>query len=143
MAETCRMERLGGLDLQVLLWDDFGWSGDIGALAILDGAGLLDDEGDVRIEASVAGSRRDCTLCLASGSACTGRDEGWAGRCGSIRHPSTSPSTSGSTRSPLRLTRRSYCWRTRSWRGDGWTRHGRCGRCGCCPACRRGAWACS
>ena len=51
MAETCRMERLGGLDLQVLLWDDLGWSGDIGALAILDGAGLLDDEGDVRIEA--------------------------------------------------------------------------------------------
>jgi WS/DGAT/MGAT family acyltransferase len=45
------MERLGGLDLQVLLWDDFGWSGDIGALAILDGASLLDDDGDVRIEA--------------------------------------------------------------------------------------------
>jgi diacylglycerol O-acyltransferase / wax synthase len=51
MAGTCRMERLGGLDLQVLLWDDFGWSGDIGALAILDGASLLDDDGDVRIEA--------------------------------------------------------------------------------------------
>jgi diacylglycerol O-acyltransferase len=51
MAGTSRMERLGGLDLQVLLWDDFGWSGDIGALAILDGASLLDDDGDVRIEA--------------------------------------------------------------------------------------------
>jgi len=45
------MERLGGLDLQVLLWDDFGWSGDIGALAILDGARLLDPDGRVRIEA--------------------------------------------------------------------------------------------
>jgi len=51
MAETSRLERLGGLDLQVLLWDDFGWSGDIGALAILDGASLLDDDGEVRIEA--------------------------------------------------------------------------------------------
>ncbi len=51
MVETRRMERLGGLDLQVLLWDDFGWSGDIGALAILDGARLLDPDGRVRIEA--------------------------------------------------------------------------------------------
>lgn len=45
------MERLGGLELGVLFWDDFGWSGDIGALAILDGASLLDDEGELRIEA--------------------------------------------------------------------------------------------
>lgn len=45
------MERLGGLELGVLLWDDFGWSGDIGALAILDGASLLDDDGELRIEA--------------------------------------------------------------------------------------------
>jgi hypothetical protein len=50
MAKASRMERLGGLDLQVLLWDDFGWAGDIGVLASLDGACLLDD-GAVRIEA--------------------------------------------------------------------------------------------
>ena len=51
MAEKSRMERLGGLELQVLLWDDFGWSGDIGALAILDGSSLLGDDDAVRIEA--------------------------------------------------------------------------------------------
>src|SRR5215207_1181796 len=51
MAETSGLERLGPLELQVLLWDDFGWSGDIGGLAILDGASLLDDDGNVRIDA--------------------------------------------------------------------------------------------
>ena len=51
MAETRRLERLTASDLWVLLWDDFGWSGDIGALAILDGTTLLDDDGRVRIEA--------------------------------------------------------------------------------------------
>jgi len=35
MAETSGPERLSPLELQVLLWDDFGWSGDIGALAVL------------------------------------------------------------------------------------------------------------
>ena len=51
MAETRRLERLTASDLFVLLWDDFGWSGDIGALAILDGTTLLDDDGRLRIEA--------------------------------------------------------------------------------------------
>jgi hypothetical protein len=43
MAKTRRLERLERLErlnassLYVLLWDDFGWSGDIGVLAILDG----------------------------------------------------------------------------------------------------------
>lgn len=51
MAETRRLERLNASDLYVLLWDDFGWSGDIGVLAILDGTQLLDRDGRVRIEA--------------------------------------------------------------------------------------------
>jgi diacylglycerol O-acyltransferase / wax synthase len=51
MAEIRRLERLTASDLFVLLWDDFGWSGDIGALAILDGTTLLDDDGRLRIEA--------------------------------------------------------------------------------------------
>ena len=34
-----------------LWWDDFGWPGDIGALAILDGTSLLDRDGRFRIEA--------------------------------------------------------------------------------------------
>ena len=51
MAETRRLERLNASDLYVLLWDDFGWSGDIGVLAILDGTRLLDRDGRVQIEA--------------------------------------------------------------------------------------------
>jgi diacylglycerol O-acyltransferase / wax synthase len=51
MADTGRLERLNASDLYVLLWDDFGWSGDIGVLAILDGTRLLDRDGRIRIEA--------------------------------------------------------------------------------------------
>jgi diacylglycerol O-acyltransferase len=51
MAETRRLERLTASDLFLLLWDDYGWSGDIGGLAILDGTSLLDRDGRVRIEA--------------------------------------------------------------------------------------------
>jgi WS/DGAT/MGAT family acyltransferase len=50
MGETRSLERLTASDLFVLSWDDFGWSGDIGALAILDGTRLLDPDGRVRIE---------------------------------------------------------------------------------------------
>src|SRR6266498_5157351 len=51
MAETRLFERLTASDLFLLLWDDYGWSSDIGGLAILDGASLLDRDGRVRIEA--------------------------------------------------------------------------------------------
>jgi diacylglycerol O-acyltransferase / wax synthase len=51
MAETRRLERLTAQDLMSLWWDDFGWPGDIGALAILDAPALLDGDGRVRIEA--------------------------------------------------------------------------------------------
>jgi diacylglycerol O-acyltransferase / wax synthase len=34
-----------------MLWEDYGWSGDIGAFAMLDGTSLLDHDGRVRIEA--------------------------------------------------------------------------------------------
>ena len=50
MAEARPLERLSASDLFLLLWDDFGWSGDIGALAILDGTSLLDHDGRLRIE---------------------------------------------------------------------------------------------
>ena len=33
MVETGSLERLSASDLFILSWDDFGWSGDIGALA--------------------------------------------------------------------------------------------------------------
>jgi WS/DGAT/MGAT family acyltransferase len=45
------LERLTASDLFLLLWDDYGWSTDIGGLAILDGTSLLDPDGRVRIEA--------------------------------------------------------------------------------------------
>jgi WS/DGAT/MGAT family acyltransferase len=51
MAEPRRLERLTASDLFMLLWDDYGWPNEIGGLAILDGATLLDRDGRVRIEA--------------------------------------------------------------------------------------------
>jgi len=51
MAEARLLERLTASDLFLLMWDDYGWSSDIGGLAVLDGVGLLDRDGRVRIEA--------------------------------------------------------------------------------------------
>jgi diacylglycerol O-acyltransferase / wax synthase len=51
MAGTPLLDRLTAWDLFLLLWDDYGWSTDIGGLAILDGASLLDLGGRVRVEA--------------------------------------------------------------------------------------------
>jgi diacylglycerol O-acyltransferase / wax synthase len=50
MAEPRRMDRLTAQDLFMLSADDYGWSQDIGVLAILDGTGLLDPDGRVRID---------------------------------------------------------------------------------------------
>jgi diacylglycerol O-acyltransferase len=50
-AETHVLERLTASDLFLLMWDDYGWSSDIGGLAICDGASLLGHDGRVRIEA--------------------------------------------------------------------------------------------
>jgi diacylglycerol O-acyltransferase / wax synthase len=51
MAERRRLDRLTVQDLFMLWSDDFGWSQDIGVLAILDGTRLLDPDGRVHIEA--------------------------------------------------------------------------------------------
>jgi diacylglycerol O-acyltransferase / wax synthase len=50
VAETRRLERLTASDLFMLWADDFGWSQDIGVLAILDGTRLLDGAGRVRVD---------------------------------------------------------------------------------------------
>ncbi len=50
MAERGPLERLTASD-RFMLWEDYGWSGDIGALALLDGTTLLDSDGHVRVEA--------------------------------------------------------------------------------------------
>jgi len=44
------MERLSAQDLMMLWPEELGWSQDIGAIAILDGRGLLDADGRFRIE---------------------------------------------------------------------------------------------
>jgi diacylglycerol O-acyltransferase / wax synthase len=51
MAETHPLERVTASDLFLLMWDDYGWSSDIGGLAILGGTSLLDRDGGVRIKA--------------------------------------------------------------------------------------------
>ncbi len=51
MATPRVLDRLTAQDLFMLWADDFGWSEDIGVLAILDGTQLLDSNGQVRIEA--------------------------------------------------------------------------------------------
>src|SRR5215472_13067798 len=51
MTGTPPLDRVTASDLFLLMWDDYGWSSDIGGLAILDGAGLLDRGGRVRIGA--------------------------------------------------------------------------------------------
>lgn len=48
MAETRPLDRLTASDL-FLLWD-YGWSSNIGGLAMLDGTDLLDRDGRVQIE---------------------------------------------------------------------------------------------
>lgn len=48
---TTPLDRLTASDLFLLMWDDYGWSSDIGGLAILDGTSLLEGDGRVRIEA--------------------------------------------------------------------------------------------
>jgi diacylglycerol O-acyltransferase / wax synthase len=49
MASSPPLDRLTASDL-FLLWDDYGWSSDIGGVAIVDGAALLDESGRIRIE---------------------------------------------------------------------------------------------
>src|SRR5215831_2896582 len=41
MTETRLLDRLTASDLFLLMWDDYGWSSDIGGLAVLDGAGRV------------------------------------------------------------------------------------------------------
>jgi hypothetical protein len=86
MAGTRLLERLTASDLFLLLWDDYGWSTDIGGLAILDGISLLDNQVASVSTRSGDTSSRDCTWRLASGSCCTGLASGWAGPYGSTRH---------------------------------------------------------
>ena len=59
MAQAHLIERLSAQDLAALWWDSYGWPGDIGALIIVDGTGLVDRDGRFRIEAVRAGDRAE------------------------------------------------------------------------------------
>jgi WS/DGAT/MGAT family acyltransferase len=50
MTAAPSLDRLTASDL-FMMWDDYGWCADVGALAVLDGDGLLDGDGRVRIDA--------------------------------------------------------------------------------------------
>jgi diacylglycerol O-acyltransferase / wax synthase len=50
MSETRLLERVSAAD-HYSLGDDFGWPGDIGVLAVAEGARLLDGDGQIRIDA--------------------------------------------------------------------------------------------
>jgi hypothetical protein len=73
MTGTRLLERLTASDLFLLIWDDYGWSSDIGALAVLDSTGLLDRDGRVRIEAVRRQLEPRLHLVPASGSVRPGR----------------------------------------------------------------------
>ncbi|HTY31102.1 MAG TPA: wax ester/triacylglycerol synthase domain-containing protein [Mycobacterium sp.] len=51
MADTRLLDRLTSSDLFLLMWNDYGWSSDIGGLAILDGTSLSDRNGHVQVDA--------------------------------------------------------------------------------------------
>lgn len=51
MADTRLLDRLTASDMFLLMWDDYGWSSDIGGLAILDGTSLFDCDGHVQVDA--------------------------------------------------------------------------------------------
>jgi WS/DGAT/MGAT family acyltransferase len=50
MADASHLERLTASDDYSLESDDFGWPWDIGAIAVVDGISLLDDDDQVRID---------------------------------------------------------------------------------------------
>jgi len=134
VAEARLLERLNAQDLFMLWPDDFGWSQDIGALAILDGPGCWTAMAASGSKMSASTLSRDWPRFHASGSCCTAR-RGLDGPCESTRHPWTWPAICGSIRWPRRATRPS-CWRhVRRLVGAAWIRPRRFGRPGCCPAC--------
>jgi len=140
MAETRLLERLTSSDLFLLLWDDYGWSSDIGGLAVLDGTSLLDRDGRVRIEAVRRHLAPRVHLVPRFRQLLYRPRLGLGWPLWVDAPPSTSPTTSESTRLPLPAAKPSYCRHARNWRGDGWILPGRCGSCGCCPACQSDGW---
>jgi len=140
MARTPRLERLTASDLFLLLWDDYGWSSDIGGLAICDGTSLLDRDGRVLIEAVRA--RLEPRLHLVPRfRQLLYRPRpglGWplwvdAPRFDLADHIRVYPVAAPGGQAQLLAA-------CQDWRPGGWIQPGRCGSCGFCPACQTGRW---
>lgn len=143
MAEPRRLQRLSASDIFFLSWDDFGWSGDIGALAVLDGAPLLDRDGRLRIQE--VRQRLEPRLQLVPRF----RQRlyrpplglGWplwidAHGFDLADHVRVHPLAPPGDEAQLLAACAELA-------GRRLTRHGGCGSCGCCPVCQSNAWACS
>ena len=163
MAEPRLLERLTASDLFMLLWDDYGWSTDIGALAILDGTSLLDRDGHLRIEA-VRQRLEPRLAAVPRFRQLLSRPRlglGWPlwvdAPCFDLAdhvrvHALGAPADEAQLLEacqelarrrldPARPLTRPSCLRHASnWPG-GWIRPGRCGSCGCCPASPSDGWA--
>ena len=112
------MERLSAQDLMMIWPEDRGWAQDIGALAILDGATLLDGDGRFSIELAREHVRRRHISFLASASACTSPGSVSAGRYGWTGRWSTLPSTFERFRFLLRPINHSFCSHVRICAAD-------------------------
>ena len=143
MTQAHLIERLSAQDLAALWWDSYGWPGDIGALIIVEGAGLVGRDGRFRIEAvrEAIGPRLHLLPRFRQLLYRPRRGLGWPLW---VDAPSLSSLTMcGFPRCPRQGSTRSSCWHVSSCGGSGWIPHARCGRRGSCLACRWGRSACS
>ena len=111
MADTPMLQRLTASDLFLLQWDDYGWSSDIGGLAILDGTRLLDDDGRLRVNAVRRHLEPRLDLVPRFRQLLYRPRWGLAGRCGWMLLASISPTTSEFRRLPLRASGDGRLWR--------------------------------
>jgi hypothetical protein len=86
------VERLTAED-RLMLWPDERWPQEIGALAVLDGAGLMDASGRFRSRRRGVRSKPGCTWFPGTGMCCACHGAGLADRCGWTLPRSTSPTT--------------------------------------------------
>ena len=137
------MERLTAED-QLMLWPDEIWPQDIGALAVLDGSGLLEPDGRFRIEQVRQAIESRLHLVprfrqlLHVPRRGLGRPLWVDAPAFELERPRP-----GCSRFRPPATRRSCCTPPSSCAGVAWTGHARCGRCGSCRGCRSDGSACS
>ncbi len=132
MSGTPLLERLSAADHYSVLGDDFGWPWDIGVLAVVDGARLLDENG------RLAAGRVRCQVEPRLHLVPRFRQILYRPSFG-LGWPVWADAQSFDIAEHVRICRR----RANGCAGSGSIRPGHCGSCGCCPACRSSGWACS